>query len=467
MQFISNDTYNSLGEDVYISKNTVIKHKNLSNIGNHVAIDDYLYASCPLSIGNYVHIASHVTINGGRNARVYIGDFVGIGTGTRLICGSSDFLNGGIIASPVLPKHLSGMKTQQMEPIRIEDFVSIGANCTILNGVTLVKGSSIAAGSVVTKDTEPWTLYKGVPAKPYKILNREKKLEEARSLGYPFFEKASQDAEQYHQCIYHQGNTNNPRGWHQTNMSETVRAIEKYLESTGKKEITILDYGSGTGGSIIETLKLLKDRNIKYRIFLLDILESWFSKAYELMKDDLNIEFILASRRENGKFKPIPLSECFHHKADIVLCSNMIHLIPEKKRYDVFNSIKKCMKSDGLFVANSGNIRLPREIQKYCFDDPFKSVSNTKMKDKIFPTQPELQEMTSCLSEVFDPNDQKTRFTTVNMKRSEVFDFFMIPRLVDNLVKVDKNVKMFINDKLREMYPDNLEFIWTTFIIQM
>lgn len=47
----------------------------------------------------------------------------------------------------------------------IENDVWIGAGVIITPGVTLRVGSVIAAGSVVTKDTEPYSVFAGVPAK--------------------------------------------------------------------------------------------------------------------------------------------------------------------------------------------------------------------------------------------------------------------------------------------------------------
>ena len=44
----------------------------------------------------------------------------------------------------------------------------IGASAIILKGVTIGKGSVIAAGSVVTKSIEPYTIVGGVPAKTIK-----------------------------------------------------------------------------------------------------------------------------------------------------------------------------------------------------------------------------------------------------------------------------------------------------------
>ena len=49
--------------------------------------------------------------------------------------------------------------------IIIEDDVWIGHGCSILDGVTISKGSIIAAGSVVNKSVPPYSIYGGVPAK--------------------------------------------------------------------------------------------------------------------------------------------------------------------------------------------------------------------------------------------------------------------------------------------------------------
>lgn len=50
----------------------------------------------------------------------------------------------------------------------IENNVSIGIGATIMPGVRLGEGAVVAAGALVTKDVEPWTLVAGVPAKVIK-----------------------------------------------------------------------------------------------------------------------------------------------------------------------------------------------------------------------------------------------------------------------------------------------------------
>lgn len=49
-------------------------------------------------------------------------------------------------------------------PIKIEDGVWIGARAIILPGVTIGEGAIVAAGAVVTKSVEPWTVVGGNPA---------------------------------------------------------------------------------------------------------------------------------------------------------------------------------------------------------------------------------------------------------------------------------------------------------------
>lgn len=55
----------------------------------------------------------------------------------------------------------------------IESKAWIGFNSIILKGVRVGEGSIVAAGAVVTKDVEPWTIVAGNPAKVVKILNAD------------------------------------------------------------------------------------------------------------------------------------------------------------------------------------------------------------------------------------------------------------------------------------------------------
>ncbi len=53
-------------------------------------------------------------------------------------------------------------------PVIIEDYVFIGPRAIILPQVTIKKGAVVAAGAVVTKDVEAYTVVGGVPARHIK-----------------------------------------------------------------------------------------------------------------------------------------------------------------------------------------------------------------------------------------------------------------------------------------------------------
>lgn len=61
--------------------------------------------------------------------------------------------------------------TSYNEPIKVENGCWIGANVTILPGVTIHQGCVVAAGAVVTKDCDPNCIYAGVPARIIKRLS--------------------------------------------------------------------------------------------------------------------------------------------------------------------------------------------------------------------------------------------------------------------------------------------------------
>ena len=56
-------------------------------------------------------------------------------------------------------------------PVRIEGGSFVGANATLLPGITIGAGSFVAAGAVVTANVPPRTLVAGVPARPVRALD--------------------------------------------------------------------------------------------------------------------------------------------------------------------------------------------------------------------------------------------------------------------------------------------------------
>jgi acetyltransferase-like isoleucine patch superfamily enzyme len=85
-----------------------------------------------------------------------IGQGVRIASGTVIIPANHNFDDLNV---PICQQGFSA------KGICIEDDVWIGANVTVLDGVCIGTGSVVAAGAVVTKDVEPFSVVGGVPAK--------------------------------------------------------------------------------------------------------------------------------------------------------------------------------------------------------------------------------------------------------------------------------------------------------------
>ena len=136
-------------EDSTIGEGTIIrKYCNIyqSHIGEHCKIASYVEIG-GAKIGDACKIEAFVFIPPG----VTLEDHVFVGPHT---CFTND-------KWPVA-KPADGWR---LNPTLVKDHVSIGANCTILSGVTIGEGAKVGAGSIVTKDVAPGTLVYGDGAK--------------------------------------------------------------------------------------------------------------------------------------------------------------------------------------------------------------------------------------------------------------------------------------------------------------
>ena len=171
----------SHGQDVFISVNVEIRRPQLVSIGNHVAIDSGVYITTAAEVGDYVHMGPFITVIGGAQSKLIVEHFSSIAAGSRIIAGSDNFLGDGF-TSVTVPDEFRD--TVKYSTIHIKRFAGIGTNAVIMPGVVIAEGTVIGACSLVTKDTEPWTIYAGIPARPIKVRKREKMIEFARQLGY-------------------------------------------------------------------------------------------------------------------------------------------------------------------------------------------------------------------------------------------------------------------------------------------
>lgn len=126
--------------------------RNVSILGNINVITGRSDLHSKLSVGENTVIASHVTINLDDQVKigrdVAISPYVVIYTGSHRIGPGSRRCLPEVVASPVT----------------IEDGAWIGLQATILPGVTIGRGSIVAAGSVVFGDVPPHSYTRGNPA---------------------------------------------------------------------------------------------------------------------------------------------------------------------------------------------------------------------------------------------------------------------------------------------------------------
>lgn len=55
----------------------------------------------------------------------------------------------------------------------VEQACFFGVNATVRDGLRIAEGTLIGMGATVARDTEPWSVYKGTPARPSEISSRD------------------------------------------------------------------------------------------------------------------------------------------------------------------------------------------------------------------------------------------------------------------------------------------------------
>lgn len=155
--------FKSLGKNIRISDKAAIYNPELIEIGDHSRIDDFCIISGRVVIGRYCHITPMCLIAGGEPG-IYMDDYVTCAYGVKIFSQSDDY-SGETMVNSLIPKQF---KKEFFAAVQIERHVIMGTNVVIFPGVTLAEGSSIGAMSLVTRSTQPWWIYTGIPARPYK-----------------------------------------------------------------------------------------------------------------------------------------------------------------------------------------------------------------------------------------------------------------------------------------------------------
>lgn len=132
----------------------------------HISRDGEFYPERNIVIGNNISVGPYALF-WTLKAKIIIEDNVLFGPHVTIITGDH--------RTDVIGRNIIDISDEEKLPENDADVVIgngawIGANVTILKGVHVGAGAVIAAGSVVLRDIEPYTVYAGVPAR--KIKNR-------------------------------------------------------------------------------------------------------------------------------------------------------------------------------------------------------------------------------------------------------------------------------------------------------
>ncbi len=140
-------------------------------------IDDGAEIGDNCRIWHFSHICSGAKIGEGVSLgqNVFVGNKVNIGNNCKIQNNVSIYddvyLEEGVFCGPSMvftnvynPRSLIERKSEYRSTI-VKKGATLGANCTIVCGVTIGKFSFIGAGAVVNKDVPAYALMVGVPAK--------------------------------------------------------------------------------------------------------------------------------------------------------------------------------------------------------------------------------------------------------------------------------------------------------------
>lgn len=103
-------------------------------------------------VGNKVKLGNNVKVQ--NNVSLYEG----------VICEDDVFCGPSMVFTNVINPRSAVERKTEFKPTRVKKGASIGANATIICGVSLGEYCFIGAGAVVTKDVKPFALMVGVPA---------------------------------------------------------------------------------------------------------------------------------------------------------------------------------------------------------------------------------------------------------------------------------------------------------------
>ena len=166
---LKNLGFKYIGKNVKISDKASIYNFEQISIDDNSRIDDFCVISGKVNIGKNVHITPMCLVAGGEKGIIFK-NFTTIAYGVQIFTQSDDY-SGKTMTNSTIPKKY---KNEHKKKVILKKYSIVGAGAIIMPGVILNKGTSIGAMSLVLKDTKPWSIYVGNPAR--KIKDRKKDL---------------------------------------------------------------------------------------------------------------------------------------------------------------------------------------------------------------------------------------------------------------------------------------------------
>lgn len=154
----------AIEEDVVIGNNTKIHHPELVNLYGCTIGDDCV-------IGSFVEIRKGVKI--GDRVKIQAGAFIpeGVEIADEVFIGPHVVFTNDLYPRATNPDGtLQTANDWELKTTSVKRRASIGANATILCGITIGEEAMIGAGSVVTKDVPAKTIVAGNPARAVRTL---------------------------------------------------------------------------------------------------------------------------------------------------------------------------------------------------------------------------------------------------------------------------------------------------------
>ena len=159
-----------MGKNLKISKKAALYGCERMEFGDNVRVDDFCVLSGKLIFGNNIHITCFCLLAGGDEG-IFLHDFATLAYGVRVFTRSDDY-GGQTMANSTIPEKYRYNTIK--ETVMLGKHSIIGTSSVIFPGAHVNEGVSVGAFTLVTKPTDEWGIYVGIPAK--RIRDRQKDL---------------------------------------------------------------------------------------------------------------------------------------------------------------------------------------------------------------------------------------------------------------------------------------------------